>query len=69
VGPGGTLTLKNITFSIVPFVADAGGVLVLESGTEIKGLGGEEAVEVREGGTLDVRDGASVINTPAIGFN
>jgi hypothetical protein len=69
VGPGGTLTLKNITFSSVPFVADAGGVLVLESGTEITGLGGEEAVEVREGGTLDVRDGASVINTPAIGFN
>jgi hypothetical protein len=69
VGAGVTLTLKNITFNAVPFIVDADGVLVLESGTEIIGALGKTAVAVRPGGTLDVRDGATVIDTPDIGFN
>jgi hypothetical protein len=59
VGSGVTLTLKNITFTRIQFIAAAGGTLVLDDGAVVRGNAAGTGVTVN-GGTLEMRDGSSV---------
>jgi uncharacterized repeat protein (TIGR02543 family) len=66
IGSGVTITLKNITFKTLPFTVSAGGTLVLDNGAVIRD-NTETGVTVTgtsatAKGTLEMRDGASVIN-------
>jgi uncharacterized repeat protein (TIGR02543 family) len=63
VGAGVTLTLKNMTFSQIPFKVTAGGTLVLDNGAVLTGNVNNSAVQVDTGGTLDMKDGEISGNT------
>jgi hypothetical protein len=58
VGAGVTLTLKNITFTSLPFTVAAGGTLVLDNGAVVQGNTGT-GITVNDG-TLELKAGALV---------
>jgi uncharacterized repeat protein (TIGR02543 family) len=73
IGSGVTLTLKNITFTEIPFTVAAGGKLILGAND---GSAGDVVIEentgtgitVNGGGTLELNTGAMVIGNQASGI-
>jgi hypothetical protein len=61
---GVTITLKNITFKILPFTVSAGGTLVLDTGAVVTENAGTSVIVSGESatakGTLEMRAGSSV---------
>jgi uncharacterized repeat protein (TIGR02543 family) len=64
IGSGVTITLKNITFTKIPFTAAAGGKLVLDNGAVVTGNAGTgvtvTGTSATAKGTLEMKTGSSV---------
>jgi hypothetical protein len=64
---GVSLTLTNITFTTLPFIVNAGGILVLDTGAVIQGNAGA-GVTVNDGGILILNNGAAVQGNTGAGI-